>query len=300
MSYHEPVMLRECVEGLLISPSGVYADLTFGGGGHSGAILSSLGRGGRLFCFDKDADALARLPVDPRVVGVHSDFRYFRHWMRYYGVEKVDGVLADLGVSSHHFDTPARGFSYRGDGPLDMRMNGQGRLTAADLLNGTDRQGLSAILKDYGEVGPAWAIAGSIERVRQTRPFAQVGDLLAAVREATGRDQDDWKLLSRVFQALRIAVNDELGALDALLGQLSGLVVRGGRVVIVSYHSLEDRRVKQFFRSRGDTFDAGAFLRGDASGPFREVSRGAVCPREEELLRNPRARSARLRVGERQ
>lgn len=300
MVYHESVLLRESVAGLAVKPLGVYVDLTFGGGGHSRALLEELGEGGRLYCFDKDGDALSRLPDDARVVGVRSDFRYLRHWLRYYGEAKVDGVLADLGVSSHHFDTPERGFSYRAEGPLDMRMNGLGSRTAADLLNGLEREALSTLFKENGEVREAWAIACAVESARRERPFATVGDLVATVRRAMGGERDDWGLLSRVFQALRIAVNDELGALDALLMQLPEVMPRGGRVVIISYHSLEDRRVKRFFRTRSGASDAATLLRGGDVGPFREISRGAVRPGAEEMAKNTRARSARLRIGERQ
>lgn len=300
MVYHESVLLRESVAGLAVKPSGVYVDLTFGGGGHSRALLEELGEGGRLYCFDKDGDALARLPKDARVVGVRSDFRYLRHWLRYYGETEVDGVLADLGVSSHHFDTPERGFSYRAEGPLDMRMNDLGQHTAADLLNELDREALSALLKENGEVREAWAIACTVESARREKPFVTVEDLVASVRQAVGGERDDWGLLSRVFQALRIAVNDELGALDALLKQLPEVMSCGGRVVIISYHSLEDRRVKRFFRTRSGSADAVSLLRGGGEGPFREISRGAVRPRAEELAKNLRARSACLRIGERQ
>lgn len=300
MAYHETVLLQESIVGLGIKPTGVYVDLTYGGGGHSAAILKELDGAGRLLCFDKDADAIEGVPRDARVVGVRSDFRYLRHWLRYYGIARVDGVIADLGVSSHHFDTPERGFSYRADGPLDMRMNGAGERTAADLLNTMDREAISTMLKEYGEVKQAWAIACAIDEARRVRPLATIGQLLATVRVATQRERDDWGLLSQVFQALRIAVNDELGALDELLGQLPGVVARGGRVVIISYHSLEDRRVKRFFRGEGQAADAEAMLRGGAGGPFKEVSRGTVRPSSEEVERNPRARSARLRVGERQ
>lgn len=299
MVYHESVLLRESIVGLAVKPSGVYVDLTYGGGGHSRALLEVLGESGRLYCFDKDGDALARIPRDARVVAVRSDFRYLRHWLRYYGEVCVDGVLADLGVSSHHLDTPARGFSYRVDGPLDMRMNGLGDCTAASLLNGLKREALSSLLKENGEVREAWSIACAVDSMRRVRPMATVGDLVAAVRLAVGGEQDDWGLLSRVFQALRIAVNDELGALDALLVQLPKVLVRGGRVVVISYHSLEDRRVKRFFRSTSKVSDAMELLRGGERGPFKEIIRGAVRPGEEELTKNPRARSARMRVGER-
>lgn len=299
MVYHESVLLRESVAGLAVKPSGVYVDLTFGGGGHSLALLAELGAEGRLYCFDKDGDALAHLPHDARVVGVRGDFRYLRHWLRYYGEARVDGVLADLGVSSHHFDTPLRGFSYRADGPLDMRMNGAGGRTAADLLNTLPRESLSALLKENGEVREAWAIAGAIDQARRSRPLATVEDLLSAVRQAVG-GRDDWGLLAQVFQALRIAVNDELGALDALLSQLPDVVAPAGRVVVIAYHSLEDRRVKRFFRAPRDGQDPAVLLRGGAEGPFKEISRGAIRPGADELAKNPRARSARLRIGERQ
>ncbi len=300
MAYHDSVLLRESVVGLSVAPSGVYVDLTYGGGGHSSLVLRELGASGRLLCFDKDSDALLRFTDDTRAVGVLSDFRYLRNWLRYYGIAQVDGVLADLGVSSHHFDTPDRGFSYRADGPLDMRMNGQGGRTAADLLNGMEVDALAGLLREYGEVKQAGAIARTVDRMRRDRPLTRVRDLMEAVRLATRRASDDWGLLSQVFQALRIVVNDELGALDELLEQLPEVVARGGRVVIISYHSLEDRRVKRFFRASEEAEDASALFRGDARRPFKEVSGGVVRPSEEEVLRNPRARSARLRVGERQ
>ncbi|MBB1536839.1 MAG: 16S rRNA (cytosine(1402)-N(4))-methyltransferase RsmH, partial [Bacteroidia bacterium] len=187
MAYHDSVLLRESVVGLSVAPSGVYVDLTYGGGGHSSLVLRELGASGRLLCFDKDSDALLRFTDDTRAVGVLSDFRYLRNWLRYYGIAQVDGVLADLGVSSHHFDTPDRGFSYRADGPLDMRMNGQGGRTAADLLNGMEVDALAGLLREYGEVKQAGAIARTVDRMRRDRPLTRVRDLMEAVRLATRR-----------------------------------------------------------------------------------------------------------------
>lgn len=299
MSYHVPVMLRESVDALGILPDGVYADLTLGGGGHASAILASLGARGRLFCFDRDFEAFGNAPRDVRVVRVHSDFRFLWRWMSYYGVEGFDGVVADLGVSSRHFDSAERGFSYRFDGPLDMRMNGRGGCTAAEVVNGYSRQELADLLRFYGEVSRAWPIAGGIIAAREESPIRTTGDLRRIVEASCPGRGEGIRELPRVFQALRIEVNGELDALESMLVQLSECVRPGGRVVIISYHSLEDRMVKNFLRSGRSDGRVEKDLRGDVQSPFQVVTRRAVLPSEEEVSSNSRSRSAKLRVGER-
>ena len=294
-AYHTPVLLEESVGLLGIDPAGTYADLTFGGGGHSRRILASLGPEGRLFGFDQDPDALANRPDDARFVFVESNFRFLRGALRLRGVEEVDGILADLGVSSHHFDTVERGFSFRGDAPLDMRMNRRGRVTAAEVVNGYPADELTRILGDWGEVDTPWKAANCIVRARQAAPIDTTARLVEAVAPCTPK-KDEAKFLTKLFQALRIEVNGEMEALKMALEQSLKVLKPGGRLVVISYHSLEDRLVKNFLRSGNFSGRVKKDFYGRSQTPFELLTRKAVVPSPEELERNPRSRSAKLRA----
>ncbi len=297
-TYHEPVLLQQSVEALVIDPQGIYVDATFGGGGHSRAILARLGAQGALIAFDRDADARANAPVDPRFTLVASDFRWVANQLRFLGKWPVDGLLADLGVSSHQFDTPERGFSFRFDAPLDMRMNQGAKRSAADLLNTLDEADLAKIFKDYGEVAQARRAARAIVAERARAPIATTGQLAALLRPLARRG-DEHGFLAQVFQALRIAVNDELGALRQLLHDSARMIRPGGRLVVISYHSLEDRLVKNWMRAGNMEGHEQKDLYGNSLRPFSPVGGKAVQASEEEMDRNPRARSARMRTATR-
>ncbi|MBQ3260221.1 MAG: 16S rRNA (cytosine(1402)-N(4))-methyltransferase RsmH [Alistipes sp.] len=294
-SYHIPVLLEESVELLDVRPDGYYADLTFGGGGHSRHILSKLGDKGRLYSFDQDADTKANCPDDERFNYVESNFRFMRGALRLRGVTEVDGVLADLGVSSHHFDAAERGFSFRSDAPLDMRMNRRGGVTAADIVNGYDVETLAQVLKMYGELDTTWKIANCIERARKSAEIRTTGELVAAVAPCTPKKEES-KFLTKLFQALRIEVNGEMEALKMALEQSLKVLRPGGRLVVISYHSLEDRLVKNFFKSGNFEGRVEKDFYGRVSSPFEVVTRKAVIPTDEEIARNPRSRSAKLRA----
>ena len=294
-AYHTPVLLEESVALLGVVPDGTYADLTFGGGGHSRRILESLGEGGRLYAFDQDRDTQANRPDDPRFRFVESNFRFLRGALRLRGVTEVDGILADLGVSSHHFDAVERGFSFRGDAPLDMRMNQRGRLTAAAVVNTSPAAELPRILGDWGELETPWKAANCIVRARAAAPIATTAQLVEAVKPCTPR-KDEAKFLTRLFQALRIEVNGEMEALKMALEQSLKVLKPGGRLVVISYHSLEDRLVKNFLRSGNFRGEVEKDFFGRAAVPFETVTRKAVVPTPEELERNPRSRSAKLRA----
>ncbi|MBK8498794.1 MAG: 16S rRNA (cytosine(1402)-N(4))-methyltransferase RsmH [Flavobacteriales bacterium] len=293
--YHDPVLLQACLEGLNIRPDGVYVDATFGGGGHSKAILERLGPFGHLVAFDRDRDAWKNALRDERFTLVKADFRWLKNHLRYLHMLPIDGLLADLGVSSHQFDTGARGFSIRHDGPLDMRMDRRAKRTAADLVNSYDEVRLAGVLGNYGEVQGAMRVARAIVKARSARRIGTTYELIAALDPVTPK-RDESAFRAQVFQALRIAVNDELGSLEALLKQSAQVIKPGGALVVMSYHSLEDRLVKNWMRS-GDlggveTKD----LYGNRTRPFDPSSNKARQPDEEETARNPRARSARLRT----
>lgn len=284
--YHLPVLLEESLELLDIRPDGTYVDLTFGGGGHSRAILECLGPSGRLYAFDQDADALANAPDDARFALIHSNFRFMRGALRAAGVTAVDGILADLGVSSHHFDTPERGFSLRFDGPLDMRMNRRSALTAEQVVNSYSNEDLTRIFRDYGDVATPYKAANCIERAR---PLHTIHELIDALAPCTPK-ADATKFLSKLFQALRIEVNGEIEALTMALEQSLRVLTPGGRLVVISYHSLEDRMVKNFMRAGQKDFF------GRVSSPLEVVTRSPVVPSASEIARNPRSRSAKLRA----
>ena len=293
--YHTPVLLKESVGLLGIDPAGTYVDLTFGGGGHSRRILEELGPEGRLYAFDQDRDTLANAPADGRFHYVESNFRFLRGALRLRGVTEADGILADLGVSSHHFDAVERGFSFRGEAPLDMRMNQRGALTAAKVVNSYPAQTLTQLLGDWGELDTPWKVANCIVRARETAPIQTTAQLVEAVRPCTPK-KDESKFLTKLFQALRIEVNGEMEALKMALEQSLRVLRPGGRLVVISYHSLEDRLVKNFLRSGNFAGAVEKDFYGRALTPFEILTRKAVVPSDEELERNPRSRSAKLRA----
>lgn len=294
--YHTPVLLETSVELMDIQPDGTYVDLTFGGGGHSRHILSKLGPKGRLYSFDQDKDTLANAPDDDRFTYVASNFRFLRGALRWRGVNEVDAVLADLGVSSHHFDAVERGFSFRGEAPLDMRMNQRGRLTAREVVNNYTEEELTRIFRDWGELETPWKVASCLVRARQKGEIATTAQLVEAIKPCTPR-KDESKFLTKLFQALRIEVNGEMEALKMALEQSLKVLKPGGRLVVISYHSLEDRLVKNFLRSGNFEGRVEKDFYGKALAPFEIVTRKAVVPTDEELTRNPRSRSAKLRAG---
>lgn len=297
-AYHTPVLLNESVNALDIRPDGVYVDATLGGGGHTREILSRLGRNGRLLAFDQDEDALANAPQDDRLILVHNNFRFIRNFTEYYGLDPVDGILADLGVSSHQFDTGERGFSFRFDAPLDMRMNRTGGKNAADVINGYPQEELVRIFRDYGELDKPARAAELICRARQTAPVtttARLGEVTAPLYNGfTGH-----KFLAKLFQALRIEVNREMQALeDFLTGTLSCLRP-GGRLAVITYHSLEDRMVKNFLKTGNPAGTVHKDFYGKVIAPFEILTRKPVVPSEEEIGGNTRSRSAKLRAARR-
>ena len=296
--YHVPVMLQECLEGMQLRPEGCYVDVTFGGGGHSRAILKELQGAGMLYSFDQDPDAAARAPQQPCFTFVASNFRHLARFMDYYDrLGQVDAILADLGVSSHHFDAMERGFSFRDETPLlDMRMNNRAGLSARDLLNSYEEEQLADVLYRYGELKQSRSLAKLIVKARSAAPLQTVGDLIAALRPALRPDQEK-KLLACIFQALRIEVNGELKALEELLEASLRVLRPGGRLVVMTYHSLEDRIVKNFLKGTDDSAEAQIY--GTARSAWRLVTRKPLVASAEELERNPRSRSAKLRIAER-
>lgn len=295
--YHIPALLHESIDGLNIQPNGTYVDVTFGGGGHSKEILTRLGDGGRLYGFDQDEEAYENVLNDDRFVFVRSNFRYLSNFLQYYQVEKVDGILADLGVSSHHFDDEERGFSFRFDSLLDMRMNRSSKLTAADVLNNYDEEQLSNLFYLYGELRMARKIASAIVFARQKKPIATVNEFLEIMDRFTYRDREK-KVLAQAFQALRIEVNQELDALKEMLQQSVDCLATGGRLCVISYHSLEDRMVKNFFRSGNIEGEVEKDFYGNPLTNLKIINRKVIIPSEEEQRVNPRSRSAKLRIAE--
>ena len=295
--YHIPAMLQECIDGLQISPSGTYVDVTFGGGGHSRAIMKQLGEGGRLFSFDQDLDAYANRIEDPRFTFVHSNFRYLTNFMRFHKVDKVDGILGDLGVSFHHFDEAERGFSFRADAPLDMRMNRSARVNAAQVVNTYTEEQLLRIMADYGDMRRPMPIVRAILKARDNKPVMTTGQLLDVIRPLINPKQEK-KELAQIFQALRIEVNGEMDALKRFLESTLEVLRPGGRLVVLTYHSLEDRMVKNFIKTGNTEGIVDKDFFGKVNTPWRQITKGAVAPSQEEIDRNPRSRSAKLRVAE--
>ncbi len=296
--YHVPVMLQECLEGMQLRPEGCYVDVTFGGGGHSRAILKELQGAGMLYSFDQDPDAAARAPQQPCFTFIASNFRHLARFMDYYDrLGQVDAILADLGVSSHHFDAMERGFSFRDETPLlDMRMNNRAGLSARDLLNSYEEEQLADVLYRYGELKQSRSLAKLIVKARSIAPLQTVGDLIAALRPALRPDQVK-KLLACIFQALRIEVNGELKALEELLEASLRVLRPGGRLVVMTYHSLEDRIVKNFLKGTDDSAEAQIY--GTTRSAWRLITRKPLVASAEELEHNPRSRSAKLRIAER-
>lgn len=297
LPYHIPALAKETIDLLAPQPDGIYVDATFGGGGHSRLIIGNLAAQGKLYAFDQDADAYKNRINDPRFHFVHANFRYLKQFLHYYGVTAIDGIIADLGVSFHHFDTPQRGFSFRLEGPLDMRMNQQAKTTAADILNTYTEEQLANIFRLYGELSNAKNLARAILQRRQQQPFAYTGDLLK-VAETTLRHYNDKKELSQLFQALRIEVNDELGALQDMLSAARTILKPQGRIAILTYHSLEDRMVKNFFRRGNIQGELQKDFYGNILTPFQLLTNKPITASEQEVNSNPRSRSAKLRVAE--
>ncbi len=296
MAYHEPVLAKESVEGLAIRPGGTYVDATFGGGGHSALILDKLGDKGRLVAFDQDADARANVPEDDRLMFVPQNFRHLSRYLRLYGLERVDGILADLGVSSHQFDVAERGFSFRFDADLDMRMNQREGPTAADILAAYSAADLQKVFSRYGEVRNAKTLASSIVVFRQQKPLKKIADLLQ-VLDPLVRGQRN-RYLAQVFQALRMEVNQEWEVLAEFLQQSGESLKEGGRLVIITYHSIEDRLVKNYLKSGNPEGKRIQDFYGNIYRPFRMITRKPVEPPSAEIERNPRSRSAKLRIAE--
>ena len=293
--YHVPVLCDESVEALVTNPEGIYIDCTFGGGGHSRRILERLSPEGHLFGLDRDPDAAEACEIDdPRFTFVRTNFRHLRHFMDFYGIEQVDGILADLGLSSHHLDDEERGFSFRFEGPLDMRMNSRGGRTAAELIASLEQEELGKLLANYGELKGSYRIATLLKAASEQGRLSTIGEILSAVAPVVS--ERDKQSLAKLFQALRIAVNDEIGALHQLLSDGCQLLAPGGRFVVMTYHSLEDRPVKHFFR----TGNVEGHRETDAFGapitPLKPLQSKPILPSEEEVARNPRARSAKLRI----
>lgn len=296
-AYHIPVLLQESIEGMNIHPEGTYVDVTFGGGGHSREILAHLGTGGRLLSFDQDEDAERNIVADSRFTFVRSNFRYLRNFLRYHGIEQVNAILADLGVSSHHFDDSERGFSFRFDGALDMRMNKRAGHTAADILNTYEEERLADLFYLYGELKNSRKLAAVITQARRTQPIRTIGQFLELVKPLFGREREK-KELAKVFQALRIEVNEEMEALKEMLLAATEALAPGGRLVVITYHSLEDRMVKNLMKTGNVEGKTESDFFGRVQTPFRLVNNKVIVPGVEETERNPRSRSAKLRIAE--
>ena len=297
LTYHVPVLLKESVDGMNICPNGTYVDVTFGGGGHSREILSRLEKDGRLLGFDQDEDAERNIVDDPRFIFVRSNFRYLHNFLRYHDIEKIDAILADLGVSSHHFDDSERGFSFRFDGALDMRMNKRAGFTAADVVNTYAEERLADIFYLYGELKNSRKLASVIVKARANGQIKTIGEFLEIIRPLFGREREK-KELAKVFQALRIEVNQEMEALKEMLTAATEALKPGGRLVVITYHSLEDRMVKNIMKTGNVEGKTTQDFFGNLQTPFKLVNNKVIVPDEEEIERNPRSRSAKLRIAE--
>lgn len=296
-TYHVPVLLQESVSALNIQSGGVYVDATFGGGGHSREILNRLGPNGVLIAFDRDSDAIKNAPDDKRLILIHNNFRFIQNFVRYNGYDGVDGILADLGVSSHQFDSGERGFSFRFDAPLDMRMNQLAKKSAADIVNDYSKEELSRLFKTYGEIDKPWRAAELICAARETQPIKTTGDLSKAV-EKMYNSFTEHKFLAKLYQALRIEVNMEMRALEDFLSGSLAALKPGGRLSVITYHSLEDRMVKNFMKSGNTAGEITKDFYGKFETPFELITRKPVTPTESEITNNTRSRSAKLRVAE--
>lgn len=297
LTYHVPVLLKESVDGMEIRPNGTYVDVTFGGGGHSREILSRLGQGGRLLGFDQDQDAERNMVDDTHFIFVRSNFRYLSNFLRYHDVEGVDAILADLGVSSHHFDDSERGFSFRFDGALDMRMNKRAGDTAADVINTYEEERLANLFYLYGELKNSRKLASTIVKARAVKQIKTINEFLEVIKPLFGREREK-KELAKVFQALRIEVNQEMEALKEMLLAATEALKPGGRLVVITYHSLEDRMVKNIMKTGNVEGKSEQDFFGNLQTPFRLVNNRVIVPSEEEIERNPRSRSAKLRIAE--
>lgn len=297
MNYHNPVLLQTCIDNLITNPSGTYVDVTFGGGGHSRAILNTLDSGGKLLAFDQDEDSHANLIDDERFQFVPSNFKNLTRFLQYHRAYPVDGILADLGISSHQIDTAERGFSYSKDGILDMRMNTQAGISAREIINEWDEQQLSRIFFTYGELREGRQLARQIIKKRAEQSIDTTLQLSEVLKACLPKGKEN-KYLSKIFQALRIEVNKEMEVLESFLTQTTAALKPGGRLVIISYHSLEDRLVKNFMRSGNLNGEVEKDFFGNPLTPFKLISRKAIIPDEEEIMTNPRARSAKLRIAE--
>lgn len=296
MEYHKTVLLQESVDGLAVRPEGVYLDVTFGGGGHSREILKKLGEG-RLYAFDQDEDAVRNITEDNRFTLINANFRYMGNFMKFYKADKLDGIIADLGVSSFQIDNPERGFSTRFEGSLDMRMDAKGSVTAAEVLSTYERSELTRIFREYGELANAYRISGKICESRSEGPIDTIGRLKELVLPFAERGKEN-KFLAKVFQALRIEVNDEIGALKAFLEQSAQLLKSGGRLVVISYHSLEDRLVKNYIKAGNFEGIVEKDFYGNQLRVFKSITKKPIVPDEKEIEANSRARSAKLRIAE--
>lgn len=296
--YHIPVMLNESIEGLNIKPNGTYVDVTFGGGGHSRRILECLGEDGRLFAFDQDEDAAKNVIDDSRFTFIQQNFRYMKNFLQLYCGGKVDGILADLGVSSYQFDTPEKGFSTRFNGRLDMRMNQNAAVDAANIVNTYDVSSLASVFSRYGELRNAMSIANAISMAREIKPIETTDDLKAAVAKLLPKGSEN-KVLAQIFQALRIEVNEEMKVLESFLGQCADVLNPGGRLVVLSYHSLEDRLVKNFMKTGNAEGNLEKDFFGNQLTPYKLMTSKPIVPSDDEIQLNSRARSAKLRVAER-
>lgn len=298
-TYHIPVLLKESVDGMNIRPDSICVDVTFGGGGHSKEILSQLGNKGHLYAFDQDEDAINNIQKDNRFTFVRSNFRYLKNFMKYHDVKEVDAILADLGVSSHHFDDEGRGFSFRfEDSELDMRMNRQGKKTAAYILNTYTEERLADVFYLYGELKQSRRIAAAIVKNRKEKPYKVISDLLNTLNQFVNKGEKEKKLLAQAFQALRIEVNEEMETLKEMLEQALQVLKKGGRISVITYHSLEDRLVKNFFKTGNFEGKIEKDFFGNFETPFKIINNKVIVPTPEEQGQNPRSRSAKLRIAE--
>jgi len=296
LAYHIPALLNESISGLNIKPEGIYVDVTYGGGGHSREILNRL-QGGKLFAFDQDQDALKNKIEDDRITLIHSNYRYIKNFLKYHGITQVDGIIADLGISFHQVDESSRGFSFKSEADIDMRMNMNAQITAADILNGYDENKLTKVFKEYGELKNAWNITQTIIGSRKEQKFQKISQLVQVLGKFAPKHIEN-KFFAKVFQALRIEVNQEMEALKDFLLACEPLLKNGGRLVVISYHSLEDRLVKNFIRAGNFEGEVDKDVYGNFNTPFSQINKKIIVPEDKEIELNPRSRSAKMRIAE--